>query len=63
MTRLFTEILGGAATAVFVGSYFCSGAAAIRIVQMMGALMWIGYGVLIGAMPVHMMRIRPPKLS
>jgi hypothetical protein len=46
------EYLGWAATAVFVGSYFCSRAQAIKRVQMAGALMWAAYGVLIGASPV-----------
>ena len=44
--------LGWLATAVFVGSYFCGGAAAIRRVQMAGALLWIIYGVCLGAAPV-----------
>jgi hypothetical protein len=47
-----TEYLGWAATAVFVGSYFCTRPRALRSVQMTGALMWIFYGVLIGASPV-----------
>jgi hypothetical protein len=47
-----TEYLGWAATAVFVGSYFCTRPRALRGVQMTGALMWIFYGVLIGASPV-----------
>jgi hypothetical protein len=47
-----TEYLGWIATAVFVGSYFCSRVEALRLVQMVGAVMWVGYGVLIGASPV-----------
>ena len=47
-----TEYLGWSATAVFVGSYFSSRADAIRLVQMLGALMWVAYGLLIGAYPV-----------
>lgn len=46
------EYLGWAATAVFVSSYFCSGAQAVRGVQMLGALLWAVYGLLIGASPV-----------
>ncbi len=46
------EYLGWVATAVFVGSYFCSRAAVLRKVQMAGALLWIVYGVLIKASPV-----------
>jgi hypothetical protein len=39
------------ATAIFVGSYFAP-PAALRILQMVGAVLWVVYGVLIGAMPV-----------
>jgi hypothetical protein len=46
------EYLGWAATAVFVGSYFCPRQEVLRRVQMAGALMWVAYGALIGAMPV-----------
>lgn len=46
------EYLGWAATAVFVGSYFFSRPEAIKRVQMIGALMWVVYGVIIGASPV-----------
>jgi hypothetical protein len=44
--------LGWTATAVFVASYFCASPQTLKRVQMMGALMWIAYGVLIGASPV-----------
>lgn len=44
--------LGWAATALFVGSYFFARPAALRTVQMLGALLWIVYGALIGAPPV-----------
>ena len=44
--------VGWAATAVFVGSYFCANPLALKRMQMMGALMWVAYGVLIGASPV-----------
>lgn len=46
------EYLGWLATAVFVSSYFCSRPESLTRVQMAGALMWIVYGVLIGASPV-----------
>ena len=46
------EYLGWAATVVFVGSYFCRAPRALRRVQMVGALMWLAYGTLIGALPV-----------
>ena len=47
-----TEILGWIATAVFVGSYFFKQPAALRAVQMSGAVLWIIYGVMINAIPV-----------
>ena len=46
------EYLGWAATAVFVGSYFCTRDRMLRAVQMTGALMWVAYGIVIGASPV-----------
>jgi hypothetical protein len=52
MSQIGTEYLGWVATAVFVGSYFCFRPALLRGVQMCGALLWVMYGVLIGASPV-----------
>ena len=46
------EYLGWLATAVFVGSYLCKGPDALKRVQMIGALMWVVYGLLIRATPV-----------
>ena len=46
------EYLGWAATAVFVGSYLCKRSDALKRVQMLGAAMWVAYGVLIQATPV-----------
>lgn len=47
-----TESLGWLATTVFVSSYFFRNAEALRAMQVMGAVLWIVYGVLIGASPV-----------
>lgn len=47
-----TESLGWVATAVFVSSYFFARPAALRAVQMLGAVLWIVYGLLINATPV-----------
>ena len=47
-----TDMLGWVATAVFVGSYFFTRPAWLRAAQMMGAILWIVYGALIGAIPV-----------
>jgi hypothetical protein len=46
------DYLGWTATAVFVSSYFCAGATMMKRVQMLGASIWIAYGLLIGASPV-----------
>jgi hypothetical protein len=49
---MMTDYLGWAATAVFVVSYFFTRAQVIKRVQMLGALLWAAYGILIGASPV-----------
>jgi hypothetical protein len=46
------DVVGWVATAVFVSSYFCTKAAALRRFQMLGAMIWIGYGALMHAAPV-----------
>ena len=46
------ESLGWIATLVFVGSYFFKRPQTLRVVQMAGALLWVLYGLLIGAAPV-----------
>jgi len=46
------EYLGWLATAVFVGSYLCRRADSLKRVQMIGASMWVIYGLLIRATPV-----------
>jgi hypothetical protein len=47
-----TEMLGWVATAVFVASYFFARPGLLRAAQMSGAILWIVYGFLIGAIPV-----------
>lgn len=44
--------IGWIATAVFAISYFCKGSNTLRLVQAAAALLWIGYGVIIHALPV-----------
>jgi len=46
------DYLGWAATALFVSSYFCTSAHAMRRVQMIGAGMWMAYAVVMHAAPV-----------
>jgi len=52
MSLPLTDTLGWVATLVFVGSYFFSKPAALRACQMLGATLWIAYGILIAAKPV-----------
>ena len=52
MSQAWIEWLGWAATGVFVGSYFFARPSWLRAAQMLGALLWVTYGVLINASPV-----------
>jgi hypothetical protein len=52
MSASWISALGWTATAVFVGSYFFSRPSFLRAAQMAGAVLWITYGLLIGASPV-----------
>jgi hypothetical protein len=47
-----SDWIGWTATAVFTSSYFFKRAGSIRLVQMIGAMMWLGYGLLVDARPV-----------
>jgi hypothetical protein len=44
--------LGWVATATFVASYFLARPRALRTAQILGALLWVLYGILISAPPV-----------
>jgi hypothetical protein len=46
------ESIGWVATAIFAASYFCARPATLRRLQALAAVLWIGYGVAIGAPPV-----------
>ena len=52
MNAFWIECLGWAATTVFVASYFFARLSWLRAFQMLGALLWMTYGLLIGALPV-----------
>jgi hypothetical protein len=52
MNAVWVECLGWSATGVFVASYFFARPSRLRAIQMLGALLWITYGLLIGALPV-----------
>jgi hypothetical protein len=47
-----TDLVGWVATAVVVGSYAFKHPGMLRRVQMLGAAIWIAYGVLTQAAPV-----------
>lgn len=44
--------IGWVATAIFAISYLCKTPAVLRRVQALAALLWIGYGLMIHALPV-----------
>lgn len=46
------DTVGWAATAVFVASYFFSRPAMLRGLQMLGAALWMTFGLLIASKPV-----------
>ena len=46
------EWIGWVATAIFGASYFCRQPTNLRRVQAVAAVLWIGYGLVIGAAPV-----------
>jgi hypothetical protein len=47
-----SDLIGWIATAAFAVSYFCRRQAALRRVQAVAAMLWIGYGVTIRSSPV-----------
>jgi hypothetical protein len=52
MSQAWIDAVGWAATAAFVASYFFPRAAQLRAAQMLGAALWLGYGLLLHAPPV-----------
>ena len=44
--------IGWVATAIFASSYFCKRPGTLRRIQALASLLWIGYGLLIHALPV-----------
>ena len=51
-SSVFVEVLGWAAAATFAASYFAKRSETLVRVQIAGALMWAGYGVLLRSVPV-----------
>jgi hypothetical protein len=52
MSMSVPDMVGWTATAVFVASYFFSKPTMLRGLQMLGATLWIAFGVLIASRPV-----------
>lgn len=52
MSMSVADMVGWVATAVFVASYFFSKPALLRGLQMLGAALWVAFGVLIASKPV-----------
>ena len=50
--HLFQECLGWLAAASFASSYLWKNQGALRRAQAVGALLWVGYGVATGSLPV-----------
>ena len=46
-----TDLVGWAATVAFAGSYFMA-ERHMRLVQMLGAALWLAYGILLGEPPI-----------
>lgn len=46
------DALGWLATALFASSYFCKTSRGIRRVQAPAALLWVGYGIYLKALPI-----------
>lgn len=49
---LFVESIGWLATAVVVASFFFANPTTLRKVQILGASLWLVYGMTIGSLPV-----------
>jgi hypothetical protein len=52
-----TDLLGWAASAVVVSSYFFREPVTLRRVQAGGAILWTAYGVALGALPIIVVNI------
>ena len=44
--------LGWVATALFAASYLCKSSRSIRRIQASAALLWVGYGIWMNALPI-----------
>jgi hypothetical protein len=49
---MMLDWIGWIATAIVASSYFCKQPGTLRRVQAVAALLWIGYGVMMHALPI-----------
>jgi hypothetical protein len=47
-----TDWIGWVATALFLSSYFCKDQRKLRLTQAAAAVLWVGYGVILQAVPI-----------
>ena len=47
-----TDAIGWIATALFLASYSCSDPRKLRLTQAAAALLWVGYGAVLHAIPI-----------
>lgn len=52
MNRVLLDLVGWAATATFLCSYFVKDPQLLRRIQALAAIIWIGYGIAIGSAPL-----------
>ena len=46
------DAIGWAATAIFLASYSCTDSRKLRLMQAAAALVWVGYGAMLNAVPI-----------
>lgn len=47
-----TDAIGWTATAIFLASYSCADPRKLRLMQAAAALVWVGYGAMLQAVPI-----------
>ncbi len=52
MTDAVMQGIGWTATGLTVASYFCRSPRTLRLVQATAALVWLSYGIVLGAKPI-----------
>jgi hypothetical protein len=52
MRAITPDWIGWLATAIFLGSYWCKDQRRLRQTQAVAALLWVGYGAILHAVPI-----------